>query len=180
MATVELTTLTDRLDEQEITMLLSAYEEVGAGPLDIDDVAEQAVLDNGIDDDLFVDFLDKLDANDAAADIYLPSDFEDVFVAGDYRIGSAHTLLLVLETLRDDVAADDDDNNELVEDEDVGLGLSDDDDFFDDDSDDPPLLAGGDDESHIEIKEEQMRHVWRLLRHGAKAAIRRGLCLFAG
>ncbi len=180
MATVELTTLSDRLEDQELADLVAAYEDLGVGPLDIDDVAEQAVLDNGIDDDIFADFLDQLEANDAAADIYLPSDFEEVFVAGEHRIGSAHSLILVLENLRDDFAADEDDDNELEEDKDAGPGLGEDDEFFEGDDDNDPDGSSDESDGSVGMKEEQLRHVWRTLNQGAKAAIRRGLCLFIG
>jgi len=176
MATLELTTLSDKLDEDELSTLFEAYQVTGAGPLDIDDVAEQAVLDNGIDDDIFVDFVDKLEANDAAADVYLPSDFEDVFEAGDIRVGSAHALLLVLENLREDFSAEDeeDDDEETEENEDVDPFVEDDDEGFFEGEDD----GNGGDESGLGMKEEQLRHIWKLMSQGAKAAIRRGLCLF--
>ncbi len=188
MATLELTTLSDKLDEDELSSLLEAYRVTNAGPLDIDDVAEQAILDNGIDDDDFVDFVDKLEANDAAADIYLPSDFEDVFEVGEFRVGSAHSLLLVLENLREEFLvdgelADDDDETEEADDVDPFVAENDDDGFYDDDDDDgdgPAALGEGEGEgdSTLAIKEEKLRHIWKLMSQGAKVAIRRGLCLF--
>jgi len=173
MATLELSTLSDKLDEDDLARLLSEYaEQTEGGPLDIDEVAEQAVLDNGIDDNNFVDFLDKLEANEASADVYLPSDFEEIFEVGDLRVGSAHSLLLVLENLREDFSAEaDEEDTELEEDE-----------GFDEEAvdfeDEEPDLLPPDEESPVAMKEEQLRHIWRLMYQGAKASIRRGLCLF--
>jgi hypothetical protein len=186
MATLELSTLWDKLEDDELRSLLKAYEQTDGGPLDIDEVAEQAVLDNGIDDDMFSDFLDKLEANEAAADIYLPTDFEEIFEVGDLRIGSSHALLLVLETLREDFAAeeeeDDGDEGDEVATEDEEPEVFEDDESLDldddDDDDDPEALYAGDDESPVEIKVEVLRHIWKLMYQGAKASIRRGLCLF--
>lgn len=170
MATLELSILSDKLDDDELAVVMSAYEETDAGPLDIDEVAEQAVLDNGIDDDMFDDFVDKLEANDAAADIYLPTDFDEIFEAGDLRIGSSHALLLVLENLREDFAPDDDGDSEEEE------GFDEDALDYEDEDDTSGLF--GDDESPVEMKEERLRHIWKLMYQGARASIRRGLCLF--
>lgn len=180
MATLELSTLTDKLEEDELSQLLSEYEvQTEGGPLDIDDVAEQAVLDNGIDDDNFDDFLDKLDANDASADIYLPTDFEEIFEVGELRVGSAHALLLVLENLREDFSAEGEDDDDEEEEIEESEGFEDDDVLdFDDDDDGETDGLFGDDESPVGMKEEQLRHIWKLMYQGAKASIRRGLCLF--
>ena len=183
MATLELSTLSDKLDEDDLAVLLAEYEtQTDAGPLDIDEVAEQAVLDNGIDDDIFVDFLDKLEANDASADVYLPTDFEEIFEVGELRVGSAHALLLVLENLREDFAAEDEEEPpeaEVEEDEEPFVAEDDETLAFEDEEDEEATEGlFGDDESPTEIKEEQLRHIWKLMYQGAKAAIRRGLCLF--
>lgn len=175
MASLELTTLVDRLDDDQLAELMSAYEATEAGPLDIDDVAEQAVLDNGIDDDVFVDFVDKLDANEASADIYLPSDFEDVFEAGDLRVGSSHALLLVLENLREDFNAEEEKElaDEAEEADEAGES-----DFDYDEDEEEEVDEDFDEGSALQMKEELLRHIWKLMYQGAKASIRRGLCLF--
>lgn len=181
MATLELGTLSDKLDEDDLAVLLEEYQsQTDGGPLDIDDVAERAVLDNGIDDDIFVDFLDKLEANEASADVYLPTDFEEIFEVGELRVGSAHALLLVLENLREDFAAEDEDEEEVEIEEDEEAFVEDDDAMAFDGDDDTDETEGlfGDDESPIEMKEVQLRHIWKLMYQGAKTSIRRGLCLF--
>jgi hypothetical protein len=181
MATLELSTLSDKLDDDELKRLLAVYAvQTDGGPLDIDEVAEQAVLDNGIDDVNFDDFLDKLDANDASADIYLPTDFEEIFEVGELRVGSAHALLLVLENLREDFAAEDEEVEDVEIEEDESVFEVDDDEVLELDDDDDEgaddLLA--DEESPVGMKEEALRHIWKMMYQGAKASIRRGLCLF--
>src|SRR6187549_421567 len=102
MATVELSTLSDFLDDDEIGGVKKSLEETGSAPLDIDETAETVVLNAAIDDDIFIDFRDRLEVNEVSADIYLPVDFEDFFEVADYRFGSSHALLLALENLREE------------------------------------------------------------------------------
>ncbi len=177
MATVELSTLSDFLDEEEISSVKSRLEETGSAPLDIDETAESVVLHGGIDDDIFVDFQDRLEANEVSADIYLPVDFEDAFEVADYRFGSSHALLLALETLREEFsveesvepADDDEEEEEKGEEEDMEF------DSLDEEEDDSDPFD--DEDSSDELKEDHLRMIWRVMQQGAKTAIKRGLCL---
>lgn len=167
MATIELTTLSEHLDPDQIKAIKKALAEVGAGALTGDDHAEAAVLDRNIDGDVLTDFMDRLDANDAAADIYLPVDFEDVLEVDGLRIGSAHALDLILDSLKEDFFVEEDEDDD--DDDDTSSDDEDEDgeeaEFEADDEDDP-------------VKDERLQHIWKLLSKGAKTATKRGLCLF--
>jgi len=171
MATIEIAALAQHLSDDEITGIEQSLAEAGAPPLDLHESAEGELLEGQLDDDIFIDFLDRLDASGGSADIYLPMDFDDVIDVGDRRVGSAHALMLVLESLREDFLVEDDDSNE---DEDL-------------DSEDYDSLEDGDDESSrfsvdedsaIELKDALLRHVWSEMNQGAKACVRQGLCMF--
>lgn len=184
MATLELSILAEHFDDDEIAAIAAAVEEASSHGLDVAEEGESVILERDIDDDIFVDFQDRLDANDASADVYLPVDFEEILEIGDVRFGSAHALLIVLEALKEDffVEDDQDDDDDEVEVEDDVVAAPDTDadaddgfDFTDDDE------AGGffsDDESPIEMKDEQLKHVWRAMYKGAQSSVRKALCMF--
>jgi hypothetical protein len=118
-----------------------------------------------VDEDILADFFDQLDANEAACDIYMPGDFEEVIEVAEYRIGSAHALMLVLEEIRDD----------LFEDE----GDEDDEEFGDlDDSGPDQSYGGGGGDSVHELKDEHLRVLWKAMHKGARSCVREGTCLF--
>jgi hypothetical protein len=167
MATLELSTLSEHLEADQIKAVKKALAEAGAGALTGDDHAETSVLDRNVDDDVLTDFMDRLDANDAAADIYVPVDFEDVIEVDGLRIGSTHALDLILDSLKEDFFVTEEDDDE-DDDEDAG----DDDDEDDDEAD----LEADDEEDSL--KDVRLQHVWKLLSKGAKTATKKGLCLF--
>jgi hypothetical protein len=112
MASIEIGPLSHHLEDDEI----SAVEEVLAEAeieMDLDDEADSRLVEAKLDEDILADFMDQLDANDAACDIYLPGDFEEVFEVGEYRIGSAHALLIVLEEIRDEIFEEEEDEEEV-------------------------------------------------------------------
>ncbi|RMH42323.1 MAG: hypothetical protein D6689_08520 [Deltaproteobacteria bacterium] len=168
MATLEIGPLTNFLDDDEIAAIMRALEEHGAPALDGDGDDDAHVIESNIDDDLLADFRDQLEANDAGCDIYLPVEFEDVFEAAGYTIGSAPALLLALANMQDDIGIDEDDED----DDDV------DDDDFDDDDIGPEPLGFDDDANAIDLKDQHMRHLWRAFHRGANAAIHRNVPLF--
>jgi len=172
MASIELTDLSQRLDEEEIAAILTALNENGIGPVTISDSANSMVVEGNLDSDMFVDFLDRLDANDANADIYLPVEFEDIVEVEDRRIGSAHSLLLVLESMREDFLVDDEEDDaegdytEAIDVEEDETDAEDGNELF------------GDETSALEMKDEQLRHMWKSMYRGAKHSVNEGLCLF--
>jgi len=175
MATLELSTLSDHLDDEEIAAVLAAVEEAAATNLNIAEDGTSTILERDIDDDVFVDFLDRLDANDVGAKIYLPAEFEDVIEIGESRFGSAHALIIVLDNLREDFLigdTEDGEEDEEEEEEEAETAAE----YELDDEDEPSSF--GDDDSVIEMKDGQLRHIWRALYRGAQNCVQNGLCLF--
>lgn len=168
MATLELGSLSEHLEVDQIKAVRKALAEVGAPPLPADDHADAAVIDRDIDDDVLTDFFDRLDANDASAEVYLPIDFEDVLVVDGVRVGSLHALILVLESLKEDFFVEEEEDEE-EEEEEAEVDEEDDDDAAD-------LFEDDDDE--VELKDERLRHIWRVLHKGAKTGVRKNVCLF--
>jgi hypothetical protein len=167
MATIELAPISEHLDGDQIKALKAALAEAGAGALTGDEHAEHVVLDRNVDDDVLKDFMDRLDANDGAADVYLPIDFEDILEVDGLKIGSAHALELVLDSLKEDFFVDDEDDDE--DDDDGG------DDEDDDEDDDDEI---GDEDEDDEVKDVRLQHIWKSMAKGAKQATKKSVCLF--
>jgi hypothetical protein len=169
MATLELGSLSERLEADHIKAVRKALAEVSAPPLPADDHADTVVLDRDIDDDVLTDFFDRLDANDASAEVYLPIDFEDVLEVDGVRVGSLHALILVLESLKEDFFVEEEEDEEEEEEEEAEL---------DDDEDEDGADLFEDDDDEVEVKDERLRHIWRVLHKGAKTGVRKNVCLF--
>jgi hypothetical protein len=177
MASLELSPLTEHLEDNEIEELKSHLTDADVASIDLDEEGDVIPIEQEFDDDVFIDFFDQLDANDVACDVYIPVEFEEVFEIGERKIGSAFSLLIVLASMKEDMFVDDEEaeqeeTEEAVEDVDDEL------EEFDDYSDEDEEFAADDDSSSIEVKDEQMRQVWRSLNRGAKLAISRRLALF--
>lgn len=168
MASLEVSPLNHRFDEDQISALKDQLGEYSEEDFDTPEDAGSHLLDANIDDDVLADFIDQLDANDAASDVYLPVDFDDSFEVGGNQIGSAHQLLLALENIKESFDLED-------EDDDDGGG---DEEEFEEDEDETGAFRGDEDAAGIELKDEQLSHLWRLFYRGANTAIRTGLCLF--
>ncbi|ACY15656.1 hypothetical protein [Haliangium ochraceum] len=166
MASIEIGPLSHYLDDDELVAVTNALEDADVS-VDIDDEADTRLMEGDIDEDIFADFLDRLDAQGAACDIYVPGDFEEVIEASGYSVGSAHALMLALDELRDDLASDDGDADD---DDDEGG-----DDFEEFDSDEDDFGGGG--SSSVHIQESELRHLWKSLYKGARAAVRDNVCL---
>ena len=168
MATVELGSLSQHYEDDEVSLILKALKrnDVEFTPNDADTV----IVAKNLDDDVVADFLDRLDAHEASADMYLPVEFDGVVKAGNFRIGSAPALVTILEEMKEELLAEDDEDDDEDEDED-----EDDDDYEDEDEDDED-----DDESSrsIRLKDEQMRALWKLLFKAAGDAASGGTVLF--
>lgn len=172
MAALELCPLSEHLEESDVETLVTYLEESDVDNIEFGEDGESVPLEQHYDDDVFIDFWDQLDANEVACDVYLPLEFEDVVEVDGRRYGSAHALLIVLANIKEDMFLDDDDASEAIEDGDDEL------EEFDD-------YGGGDDEQFAsdeinptEVKDEQMRRVWRAMHKGAKVAVDQGLALF--
>jgi hypothetical protein len=175
MAAIELSPISEHLSDDEVDKLELALAEAKASPLDVDEQAQTVLLDGDIDDDLFAELLDRLELHDANCDIYVPPDFEEVISVGEYRIGSAHMLLLVLEELKDELFVEGLDEVEGVE------GVEEDEEEEEEESDyeeEGPLLDDEIGASTFDFKEKQMRLLWKLMQLGAKTCVKQGVCMF--
>ncbi len=170
MASLELTPLSEHLDDDEIEALKGALAEAGAGPFDVDEDGDPVVIEGALDDDIFADFLDRLEANEASCDIYVPMEFEDAVEVGGQRVGSAQALMLVLESMKEDFFVDEDEEGEEEQDELAG-------EFDDMEEEDAGIYEAGS-ESAIELKDEELRKMWRQVYRSAKSAVTRKLALF--
>ena len=167
MATVELGSLSQHLDDDEVAAIVKALKKNDVA-LDLED-HDTVVLARDIDGDLLADFLDKLDAHDAKCDIYLPMEFDFTVDAGGYKVGSAAALATILEEMKEELteAADED------EEEDEG-------DFDDDEDEDVEEEEEDDDEpaGTLRLKDDQMTKLWRILYKAATSATEQGAALF--
>jgi hypothetical protein len=149
MAEIEIGPLTDRLSEDEISELRGALERLGAPALpDTDESHARAVGD--VDDEVLTEFLDRLEAHDAACEVYLPVEFDGRVEVADLRVGSAMQLLEVLDEIKDDLAIGDDEDEAEPDEEDDDYG---------------------------DALQSQLRECWRAFYAGCNATLERHLPL---
>jgi hypothetical protein len=151
MAEIEIGPLTDRLSDEEIAELARQMEKLGAPQLPRGDETGATAFNDVIDDDALSEFQDRLEAQDLAAEIYLPIEFDGAVEVAGMRVASASVLLDVLEELKDDLGIDEEEDEE-----------EDDEADFDDDR---------------RILEAQLKQVWKLFYTGAQAAMDKKLPL---
>lgn len=153
MAEIEIGPLSDRLGDDEIAELAKQMEKLGAGQLPHADESHASTVGDALDDDVLTELFDRLEASDAAAEIYLPVEFDGTIEVAGLRVASAPVLIDVLEELKDelDIDEEEDEDDEDEDDED-----------FDEDR---AAMAG------------QLRQAWKLFYSGAQAATERKLPL---
>jgi hypothetical protein len=164
MANIEIAPLADRLGDDEISELARALTKIGAPKLPEDDDGATTLAAN-LDDEVLAEFLDRLEVYDMACEIYLPGEFEGRVEVADKRVGSAPALLEVLEELRDELSLEDDEEEEEGDDD------EEDEEEEEDDEDD---YGKGD----MQLIDEQIRRLWKIIYEGAQAAIDRNLALY--
>lgn len=149
MAEIEIGPLTDRLSEDEINELRGALERLGAPALPPTDESHARPVGD-VDDEVLTEFLDRLEAHDAACEVYLPVEFDGRVEVADLRVGSAMQLLEVLDEIKDDLAIGDEEEEEEA----------------DEDGDD-----------YGEVLQTQLRECWRAFYAGCNATLERHLPL---
>src|SRR6185295_5978106 len=156
MAEIELAPLSHRLDDDEMKTLARLLAEAGVPRAGKSDEHSTHTIAARLSEEALTEFLDRLDAHDIGAEIYLPVEFDGRITVGDYRVASSQLLLEVLEEMKEelDVDADGDDDDEDEEEE-------------DDDED----------EDEGTVIEAQLRHIWHLVADGAVESIEKGLPL---
>ncbi len=155
MANVEVGKLSDHLTDDEVDDILAAMQKADVPPPPEGDESGARTVASGIEEDAMNEFMDRLEAHDLAADLFVPMEFEGLVEAGDLRIGSLGTLMEVLEALAEDLD---------IEDPDEPGGL--------DDDDDELAFA-----SELDMLEGRLRHIWQALFEGTHLALDHDLCL---
>lgn len=105
-----------------------------------------------LSEEALMEFLDRLDAHDIGAEIYLPIEFEGRVTVGEYRVASSQVLLEVLEEMKEELDVDAEEEDEEEEEEDV-------------------------EEDEGTVIEAQLRHIWHLVADGATESIEKNLPL---
>ena len=153
MSAIELAPLSDRLDEDEVKSLAKLLEQAGAKLPAMDDHTTQTFAKR-LSEEAMTEFIDRLDAHDVAADIYLPVEFEGSLAVGDYRVASAFALQDTLEEMKEELAIEDDyDEEEEEEDED------------------------GEEMDEGSVIEAQMRNIWQLVNDACSESIEKSFPL---
>jgi hypothetical protein len=155
MAEIELAPLSHRLDDEEMKTLAKLLAEAGAPAFDRADEHVSHTIAARLSEEALTEFLDRLDAHDLGAEIYLPIEFDGRVTVGDYRVASTQALLEVLEEMKEELDVDGEDEDE--EDEE------------DEDEDE--------DEDEGTVIEAQLRHIWHLVSDGAVESIEKNLPL---
>lgn len=167
MATVELGSLSAHLDDEEVQLIRKALRKHDVTIEDGDH--DTVIVARDLDPDVVADFLDRLDAHEASADIYVPAEFDGVVKAAGYKVASAPQLVHVLEEMKEELLAEDDEE----EDEEADDDDEDADDDVEDDEEDDYESAGS-----LKFKDDQLRSLWKVLFKAASEAADGGSVLF--
>ena len=153
MAEIELAPLSHRLDDEEMKTLARLLEEIGATASGRTDEHVSHTIAARLSEEALTEFLDRLDAHDLGAEIYVPLEFEGRVTVGEYRVASTQALLDVLEEMREELSVDTEEPEEDEEEE--------------------------EDEAEEEgtVIEAQLRHIWHLVADGATESIEKGMPL---
>ncbi len=157
MAEIEVGTLPDRLDDDEVELVLEKTRKQLGNPafeLPEGDPGAAGNVGEDIDEVVFAEFVDRLEVADMGCEYYLPVSFEGKIDCGDYCVGSVFTLVAVLEEMMDelDIEDVDDDLDEELDEDDYA--------------------------SDLERLQVQQRLLWRIFYDAASEAIDTELCLF--
>jgi len=150
MAEIELAPLSHRLDEDEVRTLGKLLKEAGADGHDKSDEHASHTIAARLSEEALTEFLDRLDAHDLGAEIYMPVEFEGRVTVGDFRVASSQALLDVLEEMREELSVDSEEPDEDEEEEEDDEGT---------------------------VIEAQLRHIWHLVADGATESIEKGMPL---
>jgi len=157
MAEIELAPLSHRLDEDEVKQLTKRLKDLGVTDFDRGDDHSNHTIAARLSEDALTEFLDRLDAHDVGAEIYLPVEFDGRVNVGEYRVASTQALADVLEEMKEELGVDEEDEDEEEEDEDEEEALE--------------------DEDEGTVIEAQLRHIWQLVADGAAESLDKGLPL---
>ena len=148
MSAIELAPLSDRLDDEEVKSLGRLLEQAGAKLPAMDDHTTHTFAKR-LSEEAMTEFLDRLDAHDVAADIYLPLEFDGPLTVGDYRVASAYSLQETLEEMKEELAIEDEEYDDEDEEE---------------EEDSEEIDEGS-------VIEAQMRNIWQLVTDACSESI---------
>jgi hypothetical protein len=152
MAEIELAPLSHRLDDDELKTLVRLLEEAGVPKIGKADEHSAHTIAARLSEEALMEFLDRLDAHDIGAEIYLPIEFEGRVTVGEYRVASSQLLLEVLEEMKEELDVDAEEEDDEEEEDDV-------------------------EEDEGTVIEAQLRHIWHLVADGATESIEKNLPL---
>jgi UDP-N-acetylglucosamine enolpyruvyl transferase len=156
MSEIELGPVSDRLDDEELKSLQKLLEQAGAKYDTRDDHEPTTTIAARLSEDAMTEFLDRLEAHDMSADVYLPVEFEGRLTVGDYRVASTQALADVLEEMKEELAVEEDDD-------------------YDDDEEDEDEEMEEEDEGTV--IEAQLRNIWRLVNDACGESVDKGIPL---
>ena len=117
MSEIELGPLSDRLEDEELKTLQRLLDQAGVRYSLKDENQTNQTIASRLSEDAMTEFLDRLEAHDIAADMYVPVEFEGRLAVGDYRVASAQSLVDVLEEMKEELAVDEDYDEDEEEEE---------------------------------------------------------------
>jgi hypothetical protein len=157
MPEIEVGMLSDRLDDDEVDLVLEKMRlQVGEPAFELPegDAGAGGNVADELDEVVLAEFVDRLELSDMGCEYYLPVVFAGRIDCGDYCVGSVFSLIGVLEEMMDDLDIED----------------------VDDDLDDE--LDEDDYASDLEMLQAKLRLLWRIFYDGASEALDTELCLF--
>jgi hypothetical protein len=156
MAEIELAPLSHRLDDDEVKLLEKRLKDLGVSGFDRGDDGHGHTIAARLSEEALTEFLDRLDAHDLGAEIYIPIEFDGRVTVGDYRVASSQALLDVLEEMKEE------------------LGVGEEDEYEDEDEDEE---EEEEDEDEGTVIEAQLRQIWQLVCDGATESVDKGVPL---
>lgn len=150
MAEIELAPLSHRLDDDEIKLLGKRLKDLGVTELDRGDESHGHTIAARLSEDALTEFLDRLDAHDLGAEIYIPVEFDGRVTVGEYRVASTQSLMDVLEEMKEE------------------LGVDEAEDFAEDEEEEDEEEEEEDEGTVIEA---QLRQIWQLVADGATESL---------
>jgi hypothetical protein len=158
MAEIEIAPLSHRLDEEEVKQLAKKLKDLGVSEFDRGEDHSNHTIASRLSEEAMTEFMDRLDAHDLGAEIYLPVEFDGRVTIGDLRVASTQALGDILDEMKEELGVDDED--EKYEDEDEEEEEEDE-----------------EEEDEGTVIEAQLRHIWHLVADAAAESVDKGMPL---
>ena len=149
MSEIELGPVSERLEEEDLKTLARLLEQAGTRYAVNDENQTTQTIATRLSEDAMTEFLDRLEAHDIAADIYLPVEFEGRLNVGDFRVAAAQALADILEEMKEELAVEEEEEYEDDEDEE----------------------EDEEEEDEGTVIEAQLRNIWRLVNDACGEAL---------